>query len=208
MFAPGFQKYLIPPIITTILGGLVRRWYIVGLSVLVILFVLYFFRDPLRQPVEQNPRVVLAPADGIVREIVTDEKNNSILIRTAMNVFNVHVTRAPISGVITESGDTNGAHYPIFLQRATILNKRKHLVLKNSKLKTTLIFIAGFVARQIALYVNPGDNVIQGQRLGIIKLGSEVDLILHNPSDLLLCVKQGDKIRAGESVLGVFKSEG
>ena len=125
-----------------------------------------------------------------------------------MNVFNVHVTRAPISGVITESGATDGAHYPIFFQRATTLNNRKHLVLKNSRLQTTLIFIAGFVARQIALYVNPGDTVTQGQRLGIIKLGSEVDLILHHPAELQIGVKKGDKTRAGETVIGVFKSEG
>jgi phosphatidylserine decarboxylase len=188
-----------------ILGALLSRWYIVGLCTLLILFVIYFFRDPLRQPIEQNPHVVLAPADGTVREIASDEKTNSLLIRTAMNVFNVHVTRAPISGVITESGETDGAHYPIFLQRATTLNKRKHLVLKNSQLKTTLIFIAGFVARQIALYVKPGDNVIQGQRLGIIKLGSEVDLILQHHSDWQIRVKQGDKTRAGETIIGVFK---
>ena len=199
---------MVPPIITAILGVLVRQWYIVGISLLLILFVLYFFRDPLRQPVEQNPYIVLAPADGTIREIKSNEETNSILIRTAMNVFNVHVTRAPISGVITESGATDGAHYPIFLQRATILNKRKHLVLKNSQLKATLIFIAGFVARQIALYVKPGDTVTQGQRLGIIKLGSEVDLILSDPSDVQILVKQGDKTRAGETIIGVFKSEG
>lgn len=199
---------MVPPIITAILGILVQQWYIVGLSVLLILFVVYFFRDPLRQPVEQNPHIVLAPADGTIREIAVDEKTNSLMIRTAMNVFNVHVTRAPISGVITESGVTEGAHYPIFLQRATVLNKRKHLVLKNSQLKATLIFIAGFVARQIALYVKPGDNVMQGQRLGIIKLGSEVDLILHNPSEVQILVKKGDKTRAGETVIGVFNSEG
>ena len=125
-----------------------------------------------------------------------------------MNVFNVHVTRAPISGAITESGATEGAHYPIFFQRATTLNKRKHLVLKNSRLKATLVFIAGFVARQIALYVKPGDTVTQGQRLGIIKLGSEVDLILHHPEELQLLIKKGDKTRAGETIIGVFKDAG
>ena len=72
----------------------------------------------------------------------------------------------------------------------------------------TLVFVAGFIARQIALYVQPGDIVTQGQRLGIIKLGSEVDLILHHPSKLKLLVKEGDKTQAGETVIGIFKDEG
>lgn len=81
-------------------------------------------------------------------------------------------------------------------------------MIKNSKLLVTLVFVAGFIARQIALYVQPGDIVTQGQRLGIIKLGSEVDFILHHPSNLEVLVKKGAKTRAGETVIGIFKDEG
>jgi len=208
VIAPGFQKYIVPPIATAVLGMILQLWYVVGLSALFILFLGYFFRDPPRQPVQQNPHVVLAPADGTIREISTDEETSSTLIRITMTLFNVHVTRAPISGLVTESGAKDGAHFPIFFQRAKTKNKRKHLVLKNSRLMTTLVFVAGFIARQIALYVKSGDMVTQGQRLGIIKLGSEVDLIRHQPIELQLLVKKGDKTRAGETVIGIFKDEG
>ena len=208
LIAPGFQKYLVPPIATIILGVLFNLWYVVGLSTLFILFVIYFFRDPSRQPVQQNPHIVLAPADGTIREISTDKETKSTLLRTTMNLFNVHVTRAPISGLVTESGEQAGAHFPIFFQRAKTQNQRKHLMIKSSKLMVTLVFVAGFIARQIALYVQPSDIVTQGQRLGIIKLGSEVDLILHHPSKLKLLVKEGDKTQAGETVIGIFKDEG
>lgn len=180
----------------------------VGLLVLFILFVFYFFRDPHRQPIQQNPHAVLSPADGTIREISTDNETKSTLLRITMNLFNVHVTRAPISGLVTESGEKAGAHFPIFFQRAKTHNQRKHLTIQSPRLTTTLVFVAGFVARQIALYVQPRDVVTQGQRIGIIKLGSEVDLILHQPANLQLLVKKGDRTRAGETVIGVFKDEG
>ncbi len=204
LIAPGFQKHLVPPIVTAVLGILLQLWYVIILSGLLILFVLFFFRDPSRHPEQENPNMILAPADGTIQEISTDLETNSILIRTTMTVFNVHVTRAPITGQIIESGAKNGAHYPIFFQQAKTQNQRKHIILENSKIKATIIFIAGFLARQIALYVKMGDTITQGQRLGIIKFGSEVDLIIHQPKIDLL-IKKGDKTRAGETVIGVIK---
>ncbi len=182
-----------------------QLWFVVVLSVLLIFFVLFFFRDPTRHPEQQNPHMMLAPADGTIQEISTDLETNSILIRTTMTVFNVHVTRAPIAGHITKSEAKNGAHYPIFFQRAKTQNQRKHIIIENSRIKATIIFIAGFLARQIALYVKMGDTVTQGQRLGIIKFGSEVDMIIHQPMKIDLLIKKGDKTRAGETVIGVIK---
>ncbi|MFX0086963.1 MAG: phosphatidylserine decarboxylase [Candidatus Hodarchaeota archaeon] len=175
--------------------------------ILVIFFLLswhlFFFRDPDRKTIN-NPDLILAPADGKIYQI---DRDNGI-IRIRMSLFDVHITRVPISGNIVSITFDKGRNWPFisFLNRGTTENSRQIIQIKNSLGSFNIIQIVGIIARYCRCYFEKGEEVQQGSRLGIIYYGSEVDIQFpSNKFDILVREKQ--KTIAGMTPLARIKEK-
>ncbi|MEF8774453.1 MAG: protein sorting system archaetidylserine decarboxylase [Halobacteriales archaeon] len=161
---------------------------------------LVFFRDPDRTPPERG---ILSPADGTV-SVIREEKTNSgtrLRVGVFMNVWHVHVNRAPAGGEVVDRSHEPGGHRPAFSKDAEA-NERVRLRIDADSVEYELVQIAGAFARRISPYVDPGDEVGRGDRIGHIAFGSRVD-VLFPPAVTRpdLAVDEGDAVRAGETVL-------
>ncbi|MFX0182811.1 MAG: phosphatidylserine decarboxylase [Candidatus Hodarchaeota archaeon] len=162
---------------------------------------LYFFRDPDRE-IEIDPQLILSPADGKIFEI--DELKGIIRIR--MSLFDVHVNRAPVSGKIEGIKKQKGKHWPFisFLYRGTIENARQSIHIVNSNGDFSVVQIVGIFARRCTSYVRTGDQIQQGERLGMLHYGSEVD-IHYPPEKFEILVRKNMKTIAGKTPLAKFR---
>lgn len=171
-------------------------------------FVMYFFRNPERV-VPQEAGAVICPADGrvIQKKTVMEDKylgGEAIKVSVFMNVFNVHVNRSPYKGKVVDVDYIPGRFINADFDKASELNERNAIVMETEEGKKLLfIQIAGLIARRIVCYVEPGDSLERGERFGLIRFGSRVDIYLPPDSDVN--VKIGDRVVAGETVLGIIK---
>ena len=195
-----------------------------GLSVMffiLFLFSIYFFRDPERKA-SADKNEIISPADGkiIYAEKIYDArylKKDVFKISIFMSLFNVHVNRVPISGNVIEIKYNKGKFFSANLDKASLENEYNAVILeidapvhsagmsknayhKNGKTIIAFVQIAGLVARRIVCKINKGDRVVAGDRFGLIKYGSRMDLYL--PSDFIAYVKVNDKVYAGETLIG------
>jgi len=154
------------------------------------LFAIVFFRDPYRG---KGPGIV-SPADG--RILTADSGSGKIVV--FMGIHNVHVNRAPLDGRVGSVVHTPGGHAPAYAESAAA-NERVQTVLETQFGPVKVTQVAGVFARRIVPYVRRGDAVRKGQRIGMIRFGSRVELIL--PRGLRLSVRVGDKVRAGETTV-------
>ena len=178
-----------------------RMQTVTYLFILLTIFFIGFFRDPHRTP-STHPGVhgdcaMLAPADGRVMAI----KNGAVQI--FMNFHNVHVNRAPISGRIKAIKYTKGSHIPAFT-KDSLRNERNEIVIENDGFDCTVTQIAGTITRRIVPYVAEGDFVQRGDRVGMIRFGSRVDMTMPPGFEPAIC--KGDKVRAGETVIAIKTS--
>lgn len=153
-------------------------------------FGLMFFRDPYRE----LGKGIVSPADG--RVLTADPAKATLTV--VMSVLNVHVNRSPLAGRVVSMEHTPGTHAPAASSR-TSRNERVETVLETSLGPLRLTQVAGVFARRIVPYVGPGDTVRKGQRIGIIRFGSRVELSL--PGGAILSVREGDKVRAGTTTI-------
>lgn len=167
-------------------------------------FVLAFFRDPERfVPFEQN--ALVSPADGkvIIVEETDDQRFTSQKVKRVcifMNVFNVHVNRMPIAGTVQHIIYKPGKFYNADSSKAELENEYcASIIGTESGKRLAVVQIAGLIARRIICWLEPGDLLTTGQRFGLIRFGSRVDLYLPKETEVL--VKKGDKVRAGETIL-------
>ena len=155
--------------------------------------VIWFHRDPDR---ETPTGGIIAPADG--RVSVVDQADGHTRIGTFMNVTDVHVNRAPVTGTVTAVTHRPGANRPAF-SKDSARNERVEIDIETDRAVVQVVLIAGWFARRIHPYVAEGDRVERGQRIGHISYGSRADVVLegaHEPA-----VQEGMRVRAGESVL-------
>jgi phosphatidylserine decarboxylase len=164
---------------------------------------LYFFRDPNRKTII-DPDLILAPADGKIYQIDRDKG----IIRIRMSLFNVHITRVPISGDIISITFDKGRNWPFisYLNRGTIENSRQIIQIKNSLGSFIVTQIVGILARHCRCYYEKGDQVQQGTRLGIIYYGSEVD-IKFPPEKFDIVIGNKEKTVAGITPLARMKEK-
>ena len=160
-------------------------------------FCLYFFRDPDRQS-PPGP-VAVSPADGKVVAIQPAGEDGSRRLSIFLNVFDVHVNRAPIAGRITDIRYTPGKFKVASLDEASAENEQNALVVDDGRSRVTFKQIAGLVARRIVCNKKVGDSVEKGERFGLIKFGSRMDVVLGPEWELM--VQCGERVRAGSSVL-------
>jgi phosphatidylserine decarboxylase len=162
----------------------------IALAVLTVIFI-FVFRDPKRTIGDG----IVAPADGRVRHV--DEEKG--LVSTYLALRNVHVTRAPIDGVITKKERTHGTHSPAFSKK-TEHNERLELSLKTRLGDVSIVQMTGAIARRIVPYVDIGQSLGKGEKLSLIRFGSRVDLFLP-PSSVKILVKKGDRLRGGVTMI-------
>ncbi len=180
-------------------------WEIPAVVTLVITaFILYFFRDPERV-VPHGPGLVVSPADGRVIEVADSAEGslqgaNVKRISIFMNIFNVHVNRAPISGVVKDRVYQQGTFFSADKKKALLQNEQSALLIcGDNDLKVTVVQVAGLIARRIVCWAEVGDNLKRGERFGLIRFGSRLDVYI--PAHLTVVVKKGDRVWAGQSVL-------
>ena len=171
------------------------------------LFAVYFFRNPDRT-VPQGDNLIVSPADGkvVFAGIVNEERllNTEVFkVSIFMSVFNVHVNRVPCSGKVVDQFYHKGQFVNAALDKASLENEQSGLLLETgSGQKLLVVQIAGLIARRIVTYPVIGDLLERGQRYGLIRFGSRLDVYL--PKDSLIDVKLGDHCVAGETTLGRF----
>ena len=181
---------------------------VLGLSIVIYILVLQFFRNPKRYP-PQGQDIVIAPADGkivAIDEIEESEyfKKKMLQISIFMSPLNVHVNRYPVSGKLVYSQYHAGAYLVAWHPKSSTLNERTAVVTKtDSGAEVMHKQIAGAVARRIINYAKPGAKAVQGADCGFIRFGSRVDIVL--PLDANILVKVGEKARGGEQILAELK---
>lgn len=186
-----------------ILGWL--TWPILGvIPLLLAAFFLWFFRDPERS-IPGAPGAVVSCADGKVTDVSTIQKGGRTLTRISifLNVFNVHVNRAPISGVITDLEYKKGKFQNAMGAASAEMNEQSICTLQGEDGQTVIFKqIAGLLARRIVFSYEIGNRVERGQRVGLIKFGSRCDVVL--PADAQVAVKIGDVVKGGSSILATL----
>ena len=181
------------------------KWYWpFGIVLVLALFVAYFFRNPERV-IPTGEGVVVAPADGkviVIKEVFEDQylKKNMLQISIFLNIFNVHIQRVPISGEVKEVRYHPGKFLAAWDDKASLDNEQVGLVLDTGKHQILCKQIAGLVARRIACWASVGEKIKIGERYGLIRFGSRVDIFL--PVGTEIKVKLGDKTVGGETVIG------
>jgi phosphatidylserine decarboxylase len=197
---PFIAVLLVPGIVL-----LVLRFHVLGILLLLLgAFTAFFFRDPERQ-VPEDPRLVLSPADGRVVLVEPAPEGNAVgpgatQVSIFLSVFNVHINRAPISGRIAQVQYSKGEFLPAFDHDASLRNEQNAVTVEDGQQRVLFKQIAGLIARRIVFRKAVGDRVRAGERVGMIKFGSRVDVLL--PREVRVRVKEGDRVRGGISPLG------
>jgi phosphatidylserine decarboxylase len=184
-------------------------WLAAVVLVVVAVWVAYFFRDPERTG-ERGERLVIAPADGKVVAITeVDEPafmhEKAIRISIFMNVFNVHVNRYPVSGVVRYVQYNPGKFLNAAKDKASLENEQSSVGIESGSNRVLVRQIAGLIARRIVTYSKDGQRVTQGDRMGIIRFGSRVDVFL--PTTAHARVKVGEPTFAGVTVVAELSGQ-
>ena len=179
-------------------------WLLAFVLTILALWVAYFFRDPERTG-DRGDRLAIAPADGkIVLITEVDEPafvhGRALRVSIFMNVFNVHVNRYPVSGTVKYVHYNPGKFLNAAVEKSSLENEQMSVGLESGGYRILVRQIAGLIARRIVTYSREGEHVEQGQRMGIIRFGSRVDLFL--PPTSTLRVKLGEMTVAGTTVIG------
>src|SRR6266853_1936782 len=188
-----------------LVGWLARPvWAVVPLALA--MFFLWFFRDPERV-IPDTPGAVVSPGDGKVTDasVITVNNVKQARISIFLNVFDVHVNRSPIAGIVREVRYQRG-RFLIAMNAASAEHNEQNIVtLEGSGQVVVFKQIAGLLARRIVFYPKVGDLLQRGQRVGLIKFGSRVDVLFD--ADARLQVKAGDRVRGGSSVIAYLPSQ-
>jgi phosphatidylserine decarboxylase len=197
-------RFALPPLILGI-ALLAFRWWWASVLVALGLFVLYFFRDPERQ-IPADPDVVVSPADGRVVEIVDEQSaaRPGKRISIFLSVFDVHVNRAPVAGKISRLEYNPGRFMVAWKGKASAENEQNLIAIQTPRGEMTFKQIAGWIARRILFWKRLGDDVVAGERVGMIRFGSRVDVWL--PEGVEILVQRGQKVAGGASVLARWPS--
>ncbi|MBZ5695163.1 MAG: phosphatidylserine decarboxylase family protein [Acidobacteriia bacterium] len=198
-------KFAIPP-----LGAgaacLIAGWkWPAAMLILLGLFVFYFFRDPERT-IPSDPGLVVSPADGRVVEIVDETFDGTMGHRVSifLSIWNVHVQRAPVAGQITDVVYRPGRFYGAYRAAASRENEQNVIYMHTPQGSLVFKQIAGAIARRVLCWKSKGDTVARGERVGMIRFGSRVDIWLPMESEVV--VRRGQNVKGGESILAKWNS--
>jgi phosphatidylserine decarboxylase len=178
-------------------------WPLALIAVLLAAFFLWFFRDPQRT-VPTGPGLIVSPGDGLVTEAVILEtpEGSRQRISIFLSVFDVHVNRSPIGGTITAVRYQKGIYLNAMNPDSTYQNEQNIVTVRGEGCEVVFKQIAGLLARRIVFVPKVGSAIARGERVGLIKFGSRVDVIL--PADAQLRVKPGVRVKGGATVLAAL----
>jgi len=178
-----------------------------AVPVLLAIFFLWFFRDPART-VPQGPGLVVSPGDGRVEEAewIETTAGSRLRITIFLSVFDVHVNRVPVGGTVSLVEHREGEFLNAMKPESAVKNEQTLVTIDADGYHVSFKQIAGLLARRIICRLQPGDRVERGQRMGMIKFGSRVDVLM--PAETELRVKVGQYVKGGSTVLGYVPAGG
>jgi len=207
MLAKGSLSWIIGMLLLTLgawygfnsVSGLISLilFFLFVIGIILTLFFIIFFRDPERMPCGDEDDAV-SPADGKVISI----QHRTVCI--FMNIHNVHVNRAPLAGMVTHIDYKPGGFIPAFNKDSEV-NERNHVVFKTDSGILELTQIAGVLTRRIVSYISEGTHVKRGERIGMIRFGSRVDVTV--PEGYVFTVKLNNNVKAGETIIAMKKNK-
>ena len=162
-------------------------------------FVAFFFRDPERS-IPEDPRVIVSPADGKV--IRLDREGEGSKLSIFLSLFDVHINRAPIDGTLIQRDHKPGKFKVAYDERASVENEQLTITIAGER-KLTFSLVAGMIARRIRVWTSKGSQVRKGDKIGLIRFGSRVDMLL--PPECEIVVGKGDRVYGGSSVIAYWK---
>lgn len=198
------SPFVVVPALLTVIVYFIAGGLIAVLPFLATIFMAYFFRDPERMPL--SDKGYLSPADGrviVVRNTYEDIfiKGNTLQISIFMSPLNVHVNRSPCPGTVLDVRHTPGGFMAAYREEASLTNENTAMLLGCGKSTILVRQVAGFLARRTVCRVKAGDSLNRGQRYGLIKFGSRLDVYLPEGTQAL--VETGQKVKAGTTVIGI-----
>jgi phosphatidylserine decarboxylase len=200
---PFVAGFIVPGLLFVILGW----WIAATVCFLLAAFMAFFFRDPERDCPIDN-RIVVSPADGqVVSASRVDERtaNSPTQISIFLSPLDVHINRSPIAGEIVDVVYKPGAFHIASREIASVENEQNVVTVRGEKLTIVFRQIAGVLARRIVLKKEKGDRVTLGERIGLMKFSSRMDVIL--PAEIDVLVRKGDRVIGGVSVLGRLRDD-
>ena len=197
-------KFAAIPFVLGVVSALLHVNWLAGVLIFLGFFVMFFFRDPQRTP-PADPDMIVSPADGRVMEIVEESRDGKPGRRISifLSIFDVHVNRSPVAGSITAIEYRTGKFYAAMRGRASAENEQNSFYVRSDKGEVVFKQIAGWVARRIVCWKSVGDSVIRGERVGMIRFGSRMDIWL--PQGVEILVQPGKHVAGGTSVLARWK---
>ncbi len=164
-------------------------------------FVAFFFRDPERS-IPEDPRVIVSPADGKV--IRLDREGEGSKLSIFLSLFDVHINRAPIDGTLIQRDHKPGKFKVAYDERASVENEQLTITIAGER-QLTFSLVAGMIARRIRVWTSKGSQVRKGDKIGLIRFGSRVDMLL--PPECEIVVGKGDRVYGGSSVIAYWKED-
>jgi phosphatidylserine decarboxylase len=203
MVTDGY-KFAAAPLLAGIVAIIFHWNWLGGVLIFLGLFVLFFFRDPDRTPPPDQDTIV-SPADGRIMEVVEESRDGKPgrRISVFLSIFDVHVNRSPVAGRITAIEYRTGKFYAAMRGRASAENEQNAFYVQSGRGEVVFKQIAGWVARRIVCWKSVGESVIRGERVGMIRFGSRMDIWLPEAVEIL--VRPGQHVSGGSSVLARWK---
>jgi phosphatidylserine decarboxylase len=196
----GISLLAVAVLVHLFTAGWIFGWVLTFVPVVLAAFFLWFFRDPERV-IPEGAGLVVSPADGKVTEVVRTQTPEGPQVRLSifLSVFDVHVNRAPIAGMVREVNYKKGEYLNALNPDSAERNEQSQVVIEGEGCVLTFKLIAGLLARRIVFRPKPGHTLARGERVGLIKFGSRVDLLL--PASAHIRVEKGQRVKGGSSVL-------
>jgi len=193
-------KFVLPLVMLTGLSAFLHQPGLTAILLILTIFIAFFFRNPERQ-IPDGANLIVSPADGKVVKISKDETGEQTVC-IFLNIFNVHVNRAPISGTVARFEYKRGKFKVAFDEEASSVNEQNIVAFAGPELSLVVKQVAGLIARRVICWKKPGDAVGRGELFGLIRFGSRVDIVM--PARVNIRVAVGDKVRGGSSIIGDY----
>jgi len=203
MVRDGYIYALGGGVVAAILWVMTQSLVLTSLPLVLAIFFLWFFRDPERQ-IPTGLGEIVSPGDGVVTEAewIETTAGSKLRLSVFLSVFNVHVNRAPVAGTVKIVEHREGSFLNAMKPESAALNEQTLVVIDAGGFEVSYKQIAGLLARRIVCSVKVGDRLERGQRVGMIKFGSRVDVLL--PADAVPRVKTGTRVKGGSTILAVL----